>query len=143
MSRADVQALLMSVQNTEREARRDLSNASEEIAALQSKHLREIDDLERQISRKDREKRNLEDEMKERQDDLSRERETVRELKVGSNSNLDLACQAESITENTSGTGDPISHTQCSARGVAGSTDSFTRRGRTSIFVDVKYESGT
>ena len=82
MSQADVQALLLSVQNTEREARRDLSNASEEIASLQAKHLREIDDLERQVNRKDREKRNLEEELKERQDDLSRERETVRDLKV-------------------------------------------------------------
>lgn len=82
MTQADVQALLMSVQNTEREPRRDLSSASEEIAALQAKHLREIDDLERQISRKDREKRNLEEELKERQDDLSRQRESVRELKV-------------------------------------------------------------
>ena len=83
MSQADVQNLLMTVQNTEREARRDLSSASEEIAALQVKHSREIDDLERQINRKERERQNLEDELKQRQDDLARERETIRELKVG------------------------------------------------------------
>ena len=83
MSQADVQNLLMTVQNTEREARRDLSNASEEMAALQLKHSREIDDLERQISRKERERRNLEEELKERTEDLGRERETIRELKVG------------------------------------------------------------
>src|SRR5690348_6682332 len=56
MSQADLQALLQSTQNTEREARRDLTNASEEIAALRTSHLREIDDLERQVARKDREK---------------------------------------------------------------------------------------
>ena len=82
MSQVDLQSLLMTVQGTERDARRDLSTASEEIAAMQSKHLRELDDLERQVSRKDREKRNLEDELKERQDDLSREREVIRGLKV-------------------------------------------------------------
>ncbi len=82
MSQADIQTLLMTVQSTERDARRELSNASEEIAELQSKHSREIDDLERQISRKDREKRNLEEELKERHEDLSREREVVREIKV-------------------------------------------------------------
>jgi len=82
LSQVDLQALLNNVQNTEREARRDLSHASEEIAELQAKHSREIDDLERQIGRKDREKRNLEDELKERQEDLSREKETIRELKV-------------------------------------------------------------
>lgn len=90
MSQADMQTLLMTVQTTEREARRDLSNASEEIAALQAKHAREIDDLERQISRKDREKRNLEEELKERQEDMSRERETIRELKVGAYSWLQV-----------------------------------------------------
>jgi kinesin family protein C1 len=83
MSQADLQALLQSTQNTEREARRDLTNASEEIAALRTAHLREIDDLERQVARKDREKRGLEEELKDSRDELSRERETVRGLKVG------------------------------------------------------------
>lgn len=83
MSQTDLQKLLMTVQNTEREARRDLSNASEEMSAMQSKYQREIDELERQMSRKDREKRNLEDEVRDARDELGRERETVRELKVG------------------------------------------------------------
>lgn len=83
MSQADLQALLQSTQNTEREARRDLTHASEEIAALRTAHLREIDDLERQVARKDREKRGLEDELRDSRDELSRERETVRGLKVG------------------------------------------------------------
>ncbi|WWD21164.1 hypothetical protein CI109_105647 [Kwoniella shandongensis] len=81
MSQVDLQALLQSTQNTEREARRDLSSASEEIAALRSAHAREIDDLERTIARKDREKRGMEDELKDSRDELSRERENVRELK--------------------------------------------------------------
>jgi len=82
MSQVDLQTLLATTQNTEREARRDLSSASEEIAALRSAHLREIDDLERQVARKDREKRSLEEELKDSRDELSRERETIRELKV-------------------------------------------------------------
>lgn len=83
-SQFDLQTLLQSTQNTEREARRDLSSASEELAAVRSAHAREIDDLERTVARKDREKRALEDEMREGRDELSREREVVRELKVGS-----------------------------------------------------------
>lgn len=83
MSQVDLQSLLSSTQNTEREARRDLSSASEEIAALRSSHSREVDELERTIARKDREKRGLEEELKDRSADLSRERETIRELKVG------------------------------------------------------------
>jgi kinesin family protein C1 len=83
MSQANLQALLQSTQNTEREARRDLTNASEEIAALRTAHLREVDDLERQVARKDREKRGLEEELRDSRDELSRERETVRGLKVG------------------------------------------------------------
>ncbi|WVR09072.1 hypothetical protein IAU60_006133 [Kwoniella sp. DSM 27419] len=81
LSQNDLQALLNSTQNTEREARRDLSSASEELAALRASHGREIDELERTIARKDREKRGLEDELGDSRDELSRERETVRELK--------------------------------------------------------------
>ncbi|WWC97963.1 hypothetical protein V866_004852 [Kwoniella sp. B9012] len=81
MSQVDLQALLQSTQNTEREARRDLSSASEELAALRASHAREIDDLERTIARKDREKRGLEDELKDSREELSRERETIRQLK--------------------------------------------------------------
>jgi kinesin family protein C1 len=81
-SQAELQTRLTSTQNTEREARRDLSSASEEISALRSAHSREIDELERTVARKDREKRGLEEELKDRSADLSRERETIRELKV-------------------------------------------------------------
>lgn len=82
MSQADLQNLLANTQNVEREARRDLTNASEEIAAMKASHAREVDDLERQIVRKDREKERLEEEIKEGRDELRTERETVRELKV-------------------------------------------------------------
>ncbi|KAK1922557.1 P-loop containing nucleoside triphosphate hydrolase protein [Papiliotrema laurentii] len=81
LSQEDIRKLLSEVTDTEREKRRELSNASEEIAALSAKYMREIEDLEGQIRRKDREKRNLEEELKESRDELSRERETIRELK--------------------------------------------------------------
>lgn len=79
----DIQNVLLTAQNTEREARRELSTASEELSAMRASHAREVDDLERQIMRKDREKSGLEDEMRASRDELTRERETVRELKVG------------------------------------------------------------
>lgn len=82
MSQGDLQRILLQTENTEREARRELSTASEEIAALRSAHAREIDDLERTVARKDREKRNLEEEMRDQADELSRERQTIRDLKV-------------------------------------------------------------
>jgi kinesin family protein C1 len=81
-SQVDLQTLLASTQSHEREARRDLSSASEELQAVRSAHAREIDDLERQLQRKEREKRGLEDDLRELREDLSRERESVRELKV-------------------------------------------------------------
>lgn len=84
MSQGDLQRILLQTENTEREARRELSTASEEIAALRSAHAREIDDLERTVARKDREKRNLEEEMRDQADELSRERQTIRDLKVWS-----------------------------------------------------------
>lgn len=83
MSQVDLQALLASTQNVERETRRDLSTASEEIASLKASHAREVEELERQVQRKDREKRGLEEELKESRDEISRERQVVRDLKVG------------------------------------------------------------
>nr|KIR45551.1 kinesin family member C1 [Cryptococcus bacillisporus CA1280] len=81
-SQESLQALLQSTQMTERAARLDLTSASEEIAALRSSHAREVDELERTIARKDREKKNLEDELRDGRDELSRERDIVRALKV-------------------------------------------------------------
>lgn len=71
-----------SAHELEREGRRNLSNASEEIASLKATHMREVEELERQVQRKDREKRGLEDELRESRDEISRERQTVRDLKV-------------------------------------------------------------
>lgn len=82
MSQVDLQALLASTQNVEREARRDLSSASEEIASLKAGHAREVEELERQIHRKDREKRGLEEELRESRDEIGRERQTIRDLRV-------------------------------------------------------------
>lgn len=82
MSQSDLQRILQQTENTEREARRELSTASEEIASLRSAHAREIDELERTVARKDREKRNMEEEMRDQADELSRERQTIRDLKV-------------------------------------------------------------
>ena len=82
MSQQDLQTLLMTVQNTEREARRELSSASEVLAASSAKHAREVEELDSQIRRKEREKKNLEEELKESRDESSRGRETIRELKV-------------------------------------------------------------
>lgn len=84
MSQVDLQKILLQTENTEREARRELSTASEEIAALRSAHAREVDELERTIARKDREKRNFEEEMQDRAEELSRERQTIRDLRVSS-----------------------------------------------------------
>lgn len=81
-SHTDLQTILLNAQNTEREARKDLSSASEELFVMRAAHAREVDDLERQIQRKDREKRGLEEELGDSRDELGREREVVRELKV-------------------------------------------------------------
>ncbi|KAK4684060.1 hypothetical protein P7C73_g6146, partial [Tremellales sp. Uapishka_1] len=81
ISQVDLQALLASTQTTEREARRDLSSASEEMAALRNKHSMEVEDLERVVARKERERRAFEEELKESRDESSREKEIVRELK--------------------------------------------------------------
>lgn len=82
ISQEDLKKLLAGVTDHEREKRRELSSASEEIAAMQAKYTREIDELETQLRKKDREKRGLEDELRESREELSRERETIRDLKV-------------------------------------------------------------
>jgi kinesin family protein C1 len=91
MSQTDLQTLLMTVQNTEREARRELSSASEEISALSAKHAREIDELDSQLRRKERERRGMEDELRDSREELGRERETIRELKVSEVSGVERA----------------------------------------------------
>ncbi|ODN74458.1 hypothetical protein L202_06845 [Cryptococcus amylolentus CBS 6039] len=82
LSHVDLQTLLQSTQSTERAARRDLSTASEELASLRAAHAREVDELERTILRKDREKRGLEEEVRDSREELSRERDSVRTIKA-------------------------------------------------------------
>jgi len=52
------------------------------LAVLRATHAREIDELERTVARKDREKRNIEEELKDRAEEATRDREAIRELKV-------------------------------------------------------------
>lgn len=79
-----MQQQLLTSQNEEREARRNLSSAGEEIAALKSKHRDEVDELERQVTKKERERRDLEMELGDVRADLDLTRAEVRELKVRS-----------------------------------------------------------
>jgi len=58
---------------------------------MSAKYAREVEELETQIRRKDREKRGLEDELRESREELARERETIRDLKVSTVK--ELACR--------------------------------------------------
>lgn len=49
---------------------------------MRAAHLQEVDELERQILAKEREKSSLEEELRERSEKLSEERQVVRELRV-------------------------------------------------------------
>lgn len=77
-----MQQLLSKSAEDEREARRGLSNAGEEMAALRSKHAFEVEDLERRLIRKERENKELEDDMRDVRSDLDITKGEVRELKV-------------------------------------------------------------
>ncbi|ORX39129.1 P-loop containing nucleoside triphosphate hydrolase protein [Kockovaella imperatae] len=81
VSKADFQNLLKSIHDPEREARRELSNASEEIAILQNKHAKEIEEIDAQLRKRERDNRNLEEEIQEVRQKLSDEREAVRSMK--------------------------------------------------------------
>lgn len=77
-----MQQQLATSQNEEREARRNLSSAGEEIATLKAKHRDEVDELERQVKKREREGRELEAELGDVRADLDLTRAEVRELKV-------------------------------------------------------------
>lgn len=77
-----MQQQLATSQNEEREARRNLSSAGEEIATLKAKHRDEVDELERQVKKRERERRELEAELGDVRADLELTRAEVRELKV-------------------------------------------------------------
>jgi kinesin family protein C1 len=84
-SQTELQTLLQSTQNTEREARRNLSTAGEEIAALREKHRGELDDVERQLAKRERERRDLEDDLRACRADLEEARGQVRDVKAALN----------------------------------------------------------
>jgi kinesin family protein C1 len=81
-SHAQLQAQLVSSENAERDARRNLSTQGEEMAALRAAHAREVDELERKISRAEREKRELEDDLRRAKDDADAGRREAAELRV-------------------------------------------------------------
>jgi kinesin family protein C1 len=84
-SQADLQNLLSSAQTTEREARRNLSTAGEEIVALREKHRAEMDELEHRLNKRERENRDLQDDLKGARSDLESARGEVRDVKAALN----------------------------------------------------------
>ncbi|KAJ9124334.1 hypothetical protein QFC22_001134 [Naganishia vaughanmartiniae] len=78
----ELQARLNTTQNDEREARRNLSTAGEEIAAMREKHRDEVDELERKLSKKERERKELEEDCKDLRSDLESCKGEVRDLKA-------------------------------------------------------------
>lgn len=78
----ELQARLNSTQSDEREARRNLSSAGEEMAAMREKHRDEVDELERKLSKKERERKELEDDCRDLKNELESSKGEVRDLKV-------------------------------------------------------------
>lgn len=82
---AELNAILSQTRDHEREARRNLSTAGEEIAALREKHRGEMDDVERQLAKRERERRDLEDDLRTCKADLEEARGQVRDIKAALN----------------------------------------------------------
>lgn len=80
--RANLQTELSSTKTLELESRRNLLAASDENEALKKRHAREIADMELSLSRKDRECRELKDEIEGLRREVKSERDTVSALKV-------------------------------------------------------------
>ncbi|KAJ9094190.1 hypothetical protein QFC19_008041 [Naganishia cerealis] len=93
----ELQARLNTTQNDEREARRNLSTAGEEMAAMREKHRDEIDELERKLSKKERERKELEEDCKDLKGDLESCKGEVRDLKaaLSAQATSQLTVQAE------------------------------------------------
>lgn len=72
---------LAAAKSQEMNQRKELVVASDEIADLKKRHQRELMDLEMDMKRKEREARELGDEVRVLREDLERERETVSSLK--------------------------------------------------------------
>ncbi|KAL1407621.1 kinesin-like nuclear fusion protein [Vanrija albida] len=73
--------MLADAQHNERDTRKKLLEASEELASLRATHARETADLQRQLGNKERTNRDLEAEMQISRDDLTRERDALRTLR--------------------------------------------------------------
>lgn len=82
-TKEDLQSVVLNAEDKERENRRALSNGSEELEALRAGHLREMEEVERQLRSKERENRGLLSELAESSEELGRQRDLVRELRVG------------------------------------------------------------
>ncbi|KAJ9106331.1 hypothetical protein QFC21_001477 [Naganishia friedmannii] len=78
----ELQTRLNTTQNDEREARRNLSTAGEELAAMREKHRDEVDDLERKLSKKERERKELKEDCKQLRSDLESCKGEARDLKL-------------------------------------------------------------
>lgn len=82
-TKEDLQSVVLNAEDKERENRRALSNGSEEMEALRARHLRDMEEIERQLRTKERENRGLLDELSESSEELGRQRDIVRDLRVG------------------------------------------------------------
>ena len=80
-----MQALINAAKNEEKAARANLSTAGEEIAELKSKHREQIDEFQSQLSRRDRERRDLEDDLKACRAELEAANGHVRDVKAALN----------------------------------------------------------
>jgi predicted RNase H-like nuclease (RuvC/YqgF family) len=80
--RSNLQTELTTTKTQELESRRTMLAAADELAALRSKYSSTVSDLELTISRKDRECRELKEEVEILRGELRRERELVITLKV-------------------------------------------------------------
>lgn len=73
---------LLNAQHQEKESRRALSSASGEMSEMRARHAAEISELEKQLRGKEDARYHLERELRDSNEALSRERETIRQLKV-------------------------------------------------------------
>ncbi|EJT52997.1 kinesin [Trichosporon asahii var. asahii CBS 2479] len=80
-TKEDLASVVLNAEDKERENRRALSNGSEEMEALRARHLRDMEEIERQLRTKERENRGLLSELSESSEELGRQRDIVRELR--------------------------------------------------------------
>ncbi|EIN09479.1 C-terminal kinesin [Punctularia strigosozonata HHB-11173 SS5] len=92
-----LQAQMTITRNQELNQRREIDSMIEELDTMRKKHAREVMDLEMDMRKKDRENRELQEDLKCCRSDLARERESVSQLKatVASQSTADLTKAAQ------------------------------------------------